>query len=85
MFPPQLEGVPPARVHEGEERGEEDLRGPQGVDGHLRDRLQVQVRQACTGPSHLRSPLLPGQGKSPFLFYVRMNSFRVWQKYSVPV
>ena len=66
MFPPQLEGVPPARVHEGEERGEEDLRGPQGVDGHLRDRLQVQVRQACTRPSHLRSPLLPGQGKSPF-------------------
>ena len=46
MFPLQLEGVPAARVHEGEERGEEDLRGPQGVDGHLRDRLQVQVRQA---------------------------------------
>ena len=84
MFPLQLEGVPPARLHEGEERGEEDLRGPQGVDGHLRDRLQVQVRQACKRPPHLRSPLLLGQGKSPF-FYVPMNSFRVRRKYSVQV
>ena len=85
FIPPQLERVSSPWVHESEECGEENLWRSQGSDGYLGDRLEIQVCQAGERIANLRGALLPGQGKSPFLFYVRMNSFRVWQKYSVPV
>ena len=63
VIPPQLERVSPAWLHESEERGEENLRRPQESDGHVGDRLQVQVCQAGQRLANLRGPLLPGQGK----------------------
>ena len=63
VISPQLERVSPAWLHESEERGEENLRRPQEPDGHVGDRLQVQVCQAGQRLANLRGPLLPGQGK----------------------
>ena len=68
---PQLERVSPTWVHESEECGEENLWRPQGSDGYLGDRLEIQVCQAGERIANLWGALLPGQGK-PWLFVLLM-------------
>ena len=66
----QPQGVSSNLLHETEEHREENLCGTQEIDGNVRDRRQISVRQVGQRSANLWSSLLSCKSKSVFNFTV---------------